>query len=89
MQAVFGPVGADGYPKPIWDKRTGRIDPDVATYWREHADLGYILQTRLADARTEAGRQDSPDDGGLAPQRPKPLMSFWRISRRRFARSWR
>jgi hypothetical protein len=44
MQAVFGPVGADGYPKPIWDKRTGVIDPEVAKYWREHADLSYILR---------------------------------------------
>ena len=23
-QAVYSPVGSDGYPKPIWDKRTGR-----------------------------------------------------------------
>jgi hypothetical protein len=38
-QAVFGPVGDDGYPKPIWDKRTGVIDPEVAAYWREHYDL--------------------------------------------------
>ena len=44
MQAVFGPVGADGYPGMIWDKRTGAINPDVAKYWREHADLGYILK---------------------------------------------
>jgi Putative esterase len=44
MQAVFGPVGADGYPKQIWDKRTGVIDPEVAKYWREHADLSYILR---------------------------------------------
>jgi hypothetical protein len=43
-QAVFSPAGADGYPKPIWDKRTGIIDPDVAAYWREHYDLGHILQ---------------------------------------------
>ena len=28
----------------IWDKRTGAINPDVAKYWREHADLGYILK---------------------------------------------
>jgi hypothetical protein len=44
MQAVFGPVGADGYPGMIWDKRTGEINRDVAKYWREHADLGYILK---------------------------------------------
>ncbi|HSY59564.1 MAG TPA: hypothetical protein VK795_08390 [Terriglobales bacterium] len=43
-QAVFSPMGDDGYPKPIWDKRTGQIDPAVAEYWREHYDLSYIMQ---------------------------------------------
>lgn len=43
-QAVFGPVGENGYPKPIWDKLTGEIDPTVAQYWRENYDLGYILK---------------------------------------------
>jgi hypothetical protein len=43
-QAVFGPVGADGYPKPIFDKVSGVIDPSVAAYWREHYDLSYIIQ---------------------------------------------
>jgi hypothetical protein len=43
-QAVYSPVGADGYPKPIWDKLTGRIDPAVAAYWREHYDLSWILR---------------------------------------------
>ena len=42
-QAVFGPVGADGYPKPIFDKVTGDIDPVVAAYWREHYDLSNII----------------------------------------------
>ncbi|MDQ2936539.1 MAG: alpha/beta hydrolase-fold protein [Acidobacteriota bacterium] len=43
-QAVYSPVGEDGYPKPIWDKLTGKIDRSVAEYWREHYDLGYILK---------------------------------------------
>jgi hypothetical protein len=43
-QAVYSPVGADGYPKPIWDKLTGKIDRSVAEYWRENYDLGYILK---------------------------------------------
>jgi hypothetical protein len=43
-QAVFSPVGEDGYPKPIWDRLTGVIDPAVAAYWKEHYDLGAILQ---------------------------------------------
>ena len=29
-QAVYGPVGDDGYPKQIWDKATGTIDHSVA-----------------------------------------------------------
>jgi Putative esterase len=43
-QAVFGPEGADGYPKPIFDKATGEIDHGVAAYWREHYDLSHIIQ---------------------------------------------
>ena len=43
-QAVYSPAGSDGYPKPIWDKLTGKIDRSVAEYWREHYDLGYILK---------------------------------------------
>jgi hypothetical protein len=43
-QAVYSPVGSDGYPKPIWDKVTGKIDRAVAAHWREHYDLGHILR---------------------------------------------
>jgi len=43
-QAVYSPVGPDGYPKPIWDKRTGVIDREVAAYWKENYDLSWILR---------------------------------------------
>lgn len=43
-QATYSPVGADGYPKPIWNKATGVIDKEVAAYWRENYDLSYILE---------------------------------------------
>ena len=43
-QAVFSPVGADGYPRPIWNKRTGEIDRGVANYWRENYDLVHIMR---------------------------------------------
>ncbi len=43
-QSVYSPVGADGYPAPIWDKRTGVIDTTVAAYWRENFDLAHILR---------------------------------------------
>lgn len=43
-QAVYSPVGPDGYPKPIWDKLTGVIDRNVAEYWRENYDLTSIIK---------------------------------------------
>ena len=43
-QAVYSPMGDDGYPKPIWDKRSGEIDREVAEYWKENYDLRYILE---------------------------------------------
>jgi hypothetical protein len=43
-EAVYAPVGPDGYPKRIWDKRTGVIDPAVAAQLKENYDLRYILQ---------------------------------------------
>jgi hypothetical protein len=43
-ESVYSPVGADGYPKPIWDKLTGKIDRTVAEHWRQNYDLSYILK---------------------------------------------
>jgi hypothetical protein len=43
-EAVYSPVGNDGYPMRIWDKRTGVIDPKAAAHWRENYDLGHILR---------------------------------------------
>src|SRR5579871_5717881 len=42
--AVFGPVGDDGYYKPVYDKLTGVVDHEVASYWRDHYDLRYIME---------------------------------------------
>ena len=43
-EAVYSPVGPDGYPERIFDKTTGEIHRSVANYWREHYDLRYILE---------------------------------------------
>src|SRR5262245_11183160 len=43
-EAVFSPCGDDGYPRRIWDRRTGVIDRAVAEHWREHYDLCHIMQ---------------------------------------------
>lgn len=43
-EAVYSPVGPDGYPKRIWDKVTGDIDPEVAAYWKDNYDLTHIIR---------------------------------------------
>ena len=43
-EAVYSPMGPDGYPQRIWDKKTGEINPEVAEYWRENYDLAYIMK---------------------------------------------
>ncbi|MFT3826450.1 MAG: hypothetical protein QM731_21195 [Chitinophagaceae bacterium] len=43
-EAVYSPVGTNGYPKPIWNKLTGEIDSSTAAYWKEHFDLSYIMK---------------------------------------------
>ncbi len=43
-EAVYSPVGPDGYPARIWDKRTGVVDPKVAAFWKENYDLRHILE---------------------------------------------
>lgn len=43
-EAVYSPMGDDGYPVRLWDKRSGVIDHDVAAYWREHYDLRHIME---------------------------------------------
>lgn len=51
-EAVFSPQGDDGYPQRIWCKdpalcgdNYGKIDKDVATYWKENFDLLYKMQS--------------------------------------------
>lgn len=43
-EATYSPQGEDGYPKRLWDKYTGEIDPEVADYWKENYDLRYIME---------------------------------------------
>jgi len=42
-QAVYSPVGKDGYPQEIFNKETGDIDPATAAYWKEHYDLSALI----------------------------------------------
>ncbi|HEY6333319.1 MAG TPA: alpha/beta hydrolase-fold protein, partial [Blastocatellia bacterium] len=49
-EAIYGPVGPDGYPRPLWDRQTGKIDHEVAQYMRDHGyDLRYYAEKNWAD----------------------------------------
>jgi S-formylglutathione hydrolase FrmB len=52
---VFSPRGADGRPLPMFDRKTGDVDPAVVAYWHDHYDLAHIVQSewpqRGADLR--------------------------------------
>jgi hypothetical protein len=41
---VFSPKGVDGRPQPLFDRATGKVDPEVARYWREHFDISYLIR---------------------------------------------
>jgi hypothetical protein len=47
FEAAWGPVGDDGYPRPLWDKRMGTIDRETANSMRDHGyDLRYYIESR-------------------------------------------
>lgn len=55
-EAVLGPRGEDGEPRPLFDRETGAVDIATAAAWRHH-DLGWILRTRWSElAPRLAGR---------------------------------
>ena len=42
-EAVYSPVGKDGYPERIFDKYSGEINKQVAAHWKENYDLVHII----------------------------------------------
>ena len=55
--AVFGPIGEDGYFKPLFDKRTGVIDPAVARVLEDALRPPGLPPAELDDGRPQARRQ--------------------------------
>ena len=55
-EATYSPVGADGYPKRLWDKLTGEIDKSVAAEWRKY-DLRAILESNWGTLGPKMGHK--------------------------------
>src|SRR5699024_10223313 len=48
--AVFGPVGDDGYPVPLWNLHTGKINQKAVHYAKTHGyDLTYYLKQNWSE----------------------------------------
>jgi hypothetical protein len=47
FEAVFSPRGPDGKPRQLWDRATGRIDPEVAKAWEAY-DIRLKLERNWA-----------------------------------------
>jgi S-formylglutathione hydrolase FrmB len=43
FEAVFSPRGPDGKPKLLWDRASGKIDPEVARSWQRY-DIRLVLE---------------------------------------------
>lgn len=43
FEAVFSPLDPDGQPQQIWNRQTGRIDPQVARAWQKY-DLRLVIE---------------------------------------------
>jgi hypothetical protein len=43
FEAVFSPRSSDGKPRPLWDRKTGAIDAEVARSWEKY-DICLLLE---------------------------------------------
>jgi hypothetical protein len=50
---VFSPKGPDGRPMQLFDRRTGAVDPAVATYWRDNYDIAYRIERNWGALRPD------------------------------------
>ena len=55
-EATYSPVGANGYPRRLWNKLTGEIDKTVAESWRKY-DLRHILETQWRTLGPKVGHK--------------------------------
>lgn len=44
FDAVFSPRASDGKPMPLFDKRTGVVNPSVVAYWEAHYDIATNIE---------------------------------------------
>jgi hypothetical protein len=45
--ATYGPRGADGRPRPLWNAKTGELDQSVIEHWKKY-DLRLLLEQNWA-----------------------------------------
>ncbi|HEX7340906.1 MAG TPA: alpha/beta hydrolase-fold protein [Rhodanobacteraceae bacterium] len=51
FEYVFSPKGPDGRPMPMFNRDTGKVNPKVVRYWRDHYDIAYRIKTRWPELK--------------------------------------
>jgi hypothetical protein len=54
--AVFSPRGDDGFPTPLWDPKTGKIDRKVAEHWQKYDLRLHLYKNRATLAPKLRGK---------------------------------
>ena len=51
FDAVFSPLDPNGKPAHCWDRKTGKVNPNVLMHWKKY-DIGKILETDWGDLQS-------------------------------------
>ncbi|KAA6462049.1 enterochelin esterase [Acidobacteria bacterium AB60] len=46
---VFSPKSKGGAPEPMFDRKTGDVNPAVVAYWHDHYDLANLVETHWSE----------------------------------------
>ncbi len=57
FEAVFSPRGADGKPRPLFDRATGAVDPETAKAWEKY-DIRLVIERGWEGADGKPGLRE-------------------------------
>lgn len=50
---VFSPRGENGQPEPMFNRTTGKVNPEVVKYWRDHYDIGWRIENHWPELKPD------------------------------------
>ncbi|MGH8189868.1 MAG: alpha/beta hydrolase-fold protein [Rhodanobacteraceae bacterium] len=50
---VFSPRGPGGRPEQMFNRTTGKVNPEVVAYWRDHYDIAHRIETQWPELKPD------------------------------------